>query len=167
MTPEASQTGVSAAAFYSEALEGELDRVTRLMRTRGYEPVDSWGATSQEDATPSTRVQSWRGFLAHNADEVQATRLKMGACEMFIVVGSSALRAVDVRIYDSEGERVAEAGAMQQVALPFCPEHSGTYFVAVGVADGAGLFAARQFRGPTGLEVVPGELFGASAAEAP
>lgn len=167
VTPEPDVTGAPPVAFRSEALESELDRVTRLMRTRGYEPVTSWGASSQDDGVVTTSAQSWRGFLAHNADEVQATRLKMGACEMFLVVGSSALRALDVRIYDSEGERVAEAGGAQQVALPYCPEHSGTYFVALGVADGAGLFSVRQFRGPTGIEVGPGELFGAAAPEAP
>ncbi len=80
--------------------------------------------------------------------------MRTGRCYVVMAMGSSALRELDLRVHDGEGNEVAQDsrdGAFS--ALRYCPPQSGMYFVVAKAMEGSGLFSVRRFRGPTGLEI--------------
>ena len=136
---------VRAEDFRSEELDRALEEASEVVRTRGF--------TLQGDP--------WRGFLVDRGTSVKEVSLRSGVCYAVVAVGSAALERIDVTVYDSDGAETARSGP-QVSALRVCPPQSGIYFVAMR-ASGSGLFAARRFQGPAGLDIRLDDL----AAEAP
>ena len=137
--------GPRAAEFRSARIEEALDGASEVVQTRGFSPLER-GAS--------------RGFLVESATDVREESMRSGTCYVVLAAASAEMRELDVRIYDSGGvEVVGDASEGAQAALRFCPSQSGTYFVAVRAAAGAGLFEVRTFRGPTGLEIRTDDLF--------
>ncbi len=125
-----------ALEFRSPRVEATLEAASRLVRTRGF--------ASERDP--------WRGFLLEQASDVHSISMRTGSCYVVIGVGSTALRELELRVFDSDGAEVARDGEHGPIAaLRFCPAQNGTYFVASRASAGSGLYAARDFRGPTGL----------------
>lgn len=134
--PDAGVPAPSADEFRSPRVDATLESASRVIRTRGF--------------TPDGEVA--RGFLLEQATEVSSVPMRAGSCYVALAVGSAALRELDLRVFDADGAEVArdaEQGSL--AALRFCPAQNGAYFVAVRAAAGSGLYAARAFRGPTGL----------------
>ncbi|MBK8169217.1 MAG: hypothetical protein IPK60_02595 [Sandaracinaceae bacterium] len=135
--------------FSSQHLDDELARAAEAMRTRGF----------SDDGT------AVRGFVVEHAAHVTEAPLRTSACYVVVATSSSALRALSLEIFDSEGLAVANSEAISpRVALRYCPAQSGTYYVSARAATGSGLFALRRFRGPTGIAVRLDDLFGAPVA---
>jgi hypothetical protein len=125
-----------ALEFRSPRVEATLEAASRLVRTRGF--------ASERDP--------WRGFLLEQASDVRSVSMRTGNCYVIIGVGSTALRELELRMFDSDGAEVARDGEHGPIAaVRFCPAQNGTYFVASRASAGSGLYAARDFRGPTGL----------------
>ncbi|AKF06820.1 hypothetical protein DB32_003969 [Sandaracinus amylolyticus] len=125
-----------AAEFRSPRVDTMLESASRVIRTRGF--------TADGDAT--------RGFLLEQATEVRSTSMRTGSCYVALGVGSSAMRELDLRVFDGDGAEVARDAEQGPIAaLRFCPAQNGTYFVAVRASAGSGLYATRTFRGPTGI----------------
>lgn len=144
------EEGPRAAEFRSARIEEALDGASEVVQTRGFSPLDGVS----------------RGFLVENGTDVREESMRSGTCYVVLAAASAEMRELDVRIYDSGGvEVVGDASEGAQAALRFCPSQSGTYFVAVRAAAGAGLFGVRTFRGPTGLEIRTDDLFREVAPE--
>lgn len=124
-----------AAEYRSERLEVALEAASEVVRARGFH--DDEGA-------------ALRGFLVDRGSATDAESLRSGNCYVIVAVASSAVRSLEVALYDSDGAAVARSGLTP--ALHYCPPTSGTYFVAAR-ATGSGLFALRVFEGPTGIDV--------------
>lgn len=134
-----------AAEFRSARVEAAIERADQTLRTRGFVPF----------------AAERRGFLVDQATDVAELSLRSGTCYAGLAVGSSALRELDLRIFDSTGNEVVQdttTGAA--AALLFCPAQSGAYYLAVRASAGSGLFAVRSFQGPTGLDVRVDDVFG-------
>ena len=136
-----------AEEFRSERVEAMLEGASRVVRTRGFASEGvSWPGLAEG-------ADVWRGFLLEQGSEVRAIAMRSGSCYVVVAVGSSALRELDLRVFDGDGAEVArDAEPGPAAALRFCPAQSGGYFVAPRAAAGSGLFAVRAFRGPAGLE---------------
>lgn len=140
-----------AAEFRSSRVSSAMDAASEIVRTRGF--------------TPAGPV--WRGFLVDHASDVHELAMRAGTCHVLLAGASAEVRELNLRVFDSEGSEVvqdATSGAL--AALRFCPHQSGTYFVAVQVSAGSGLFEVRSFRGPTGLDVRMDDVFREVAAPA-
>lgn len=143
-----------ASEFRSERVERALDDASEVVRTRGF------AADGDER----------RAFLVRHDTDVSELSMRTGTCYVIVASGSSALRDLDLRIFDSEGAEVAQDGRVGgSAAVQYCPSQAGSYYVAVRAASGSGLFAMRRFVGPTGLEIRLDDLFGSSpvAVEVP
>ena len=139
-----------AAEYRSARVDEALDAASEMVLTRGFEHVDS----------------ERRGFLVDQAADVREQSMRSGTCYLVLAAGSSAIRELDVRVFDSAGgEMVQDSTDGARAAVNFCPAQHGTYYVAVQASAGSGLFAARSFRGPTGLDVRTDDLFRDSAVE--
>ncbi|GAB5548536.1 MAG: hypothetical protein RLO52_31215 [Sandaracinaceae bacterium] len=140
-----------AADYRSPRVQQAMESASDVVQTRGF----------------SALGEPWRGFLVDQAADVREQPMRAGTCYLVLGAGSSALRELNLRVFDSDGgEVVQDAMDGASAALRFCPSQSGTYFVAVRAAAGSGLFEVRIFRGPTGLEVRMDDLFRDGAAEA-
>jgi len=140
-----------AAEFRSRRVDGALDDASALLRTRGL-------ARDGGD---------WRGFLVDTGSQTSEVSMRSGTCYVLIGAASSALRELDLRVFDSDGGEVArDANAGRRAGLRFCPAQSGTYYVAARAAIGSGLFAVRRFKGPTGLGVRVDDVFRGAEPEA-
>lgn len=127
-----------AAEFRSARVDSMLESVSRVVRTRGF----------------ATEGEAWRGFLLEQGTELSPAPLRTGSCYVVAAVGSSALRELDLRIFDGDGAEVARDGEQGSIAVArFCPAQNGTYYVASRAAAGSGLYSTRVFRGPTGLSL--------------
>jgi hypothetical protein len=121
-----------------------MDAAAEIVRTRGFAPSG----------------EPWRGFLVDRASDVRELSMRSGTCHVVLAGASSEVRELNLRVFDSEGsEVVQDATSGPLAALRFCPHQSGTYFVAVQVSAGSGLFEVRSFRGPTGLDVRMDDVF--------
>lgn len=139
-----------ADEFRSERVSEELLAAENLLLTRGFSPEGD----------------EWRGFLVDQGSEVTETTLRAGSCYVVIAAGSGSLQELDVRLFDSDGAEVAQdAHAGPRAALRYCPPHGGTHYVATLATAGAGLFGARRYAGPTGLDVRVDDLFRGAGAE--
>lgn len=136
---------IRAADFQSAELDRGLEEASEVVRTRGF--------TIQGDP--------WRGFLVDRGTSVEEVSLRNGVCYVVVAVGSPALQRIELTVYDSDGAETARSGP-QVTALRVCPPQSGIYFIAMR-ASGSGLFAARRFQGPAGLDIRLDDL----AAEVP
>lgn len=135
-----------AAEFRSERVAAALDVADARVRTRGFT------ADSDED---------FRGFLTERASTTDEAPMRSGNCYVVLGAGTPALRELDLRIFDSDGAEVAhDANTGRVAAAQYCPAQSGMYYLAAQATAGAGLFAVRRFRGPTGLDVRLDDLFG-------
>ncbi len=133
-----------AAEFRSSSVQQAIESASSLVRTRGF-------AVTGED---------WRGFLVDHASDVRELPMRSGTCYVVIGAGSSAMRELNLRVFDSDGGEVVHDGASgPRAALRFCPSQSGTYYVAAHAAAGSGVFEVRTFRGPTGLEIPMDDVF--------
>jgi len=133
-----------ASEFRSATVTAAIEAASEVVRTRGF--------ASADDAT--------RGFLVENAADARERPMRSGTCYVVLAAGSSAIRELDLRIYDSDGSEVVSDGdAGPHAALRFCPTQSGTYYVTARAAAGSGLYEVRTFRGPTGLEIRTDDLF--------
>jgi len=142
-----------ASEYRSAALTEALDAAGRLVQTRGFAPVG----------------EEWRGFLVDQGSAVTEVSMHPDSCYVAIAAGSSALGQLDLRLFDGDGEEVAQDGQVSpRAALRHCPPHAGTFYLAVLATEGAGLFAARTYQGPTGLDVPLSDIFrGAAEPEHP
>ncbi|MDQ3036210.1 MAG: hypothetical protein M3Y87_27665 [Myxococcota bacterium] len=130
------QTSALAAGFRSARVDATLESASRVVRTRGF--------AAEGDA--------WRGFLIEQGTDVRPLPLRTGSCYVVVGVGSTALRELELRIFDGDGGEVARDGEQGPIAaLRFCPAQNGTYYAVSRAAAGSGLYSAREFRGPTGL----------------
>ncbi|HEY8431991.1 MAG TPA: hypothetical protein VIL20_26620 [Sandaracinaceae bacterium] len=133
-----------AAEFRSRTVQQAMDSAATLVRTRGFAGIG----------------EEWRGFLVDHASDVRELPMRSGTCYVLLGAGSSAMRELNLRVFDSDGaEIVQDATNGPLAALHFCPSQSGTYYVAVHASAGSGLFEVRTFRGPTGLEVRIDDIF--------
>jgi hypothetical protein len=134
-------------------VQQSAEAAASLIRTRGF--------VALEDPR--------RGFLVEHGADVRPVSMRSGTCYVVVATSSEAVRELDVRIFDSEGgEAARDANAGPRAALRFCPAQSGAYYVSVQASAGNGVFEARTFRGPTGLDVRIDDVFGEeSAAEGP
>jgi hypothetical protein len=133
-----------AEEFVSEEVRAVLDAADRAVETRGF----------------SRSGDEWRGFLVEHETLVHEAPLRAGSCTIVVGVGSRALVELDLRLYDSDGSAVAEdATRGNGSALRYCPPHTGMHYLAVLATAGDGLYAARRFDGPTGLDVPVDDLF--------
>jgi hypothetical protein len=136
--PDAPDGGAPPRAdeFRSARVEQIVEEASRVVRTRGF----------------AGEGEEWRGFLVEQATDVRSLGMRTGSCYVVVGAGSSALRELELRIFDGDGAEVArEAEPGSVAALHFCPAQNGTYFLAARAPAGSGLFAIRGFRGPTGL----------------
>jgi len=125
-----------AADFHSPRVEATIESASRVVRTRGFA---SDGAEQ-------------RGFLVDQATEVRSIPMRTGSCWVILAAGSSALRELDLLVFDADGAEVARDGEQGAMAVVrFCPAQNGTYYASLRAAAGSGLYALRTFRGPTGL----------------
>jgi hypothetical protein len=133
-----------AADFRSESVDEALEQADRKVRTRGFGP----------------QGKAERGFLVDRDSAVVDAAMRAGNCYIVLGASSSALRELDLRVYDADGAEVArddQTGG--HAAVEFCPAQSGTYYVAARAAAGSGLYALRRYQGPTGLDVRIDDLF--------
>lgn len=142
--PVAEEQAPLAAEFRSSRVDLALADASQVVQTRGF----------------TDRGDEWRGFLLEQAADVHELRMRSGTCYVVLAAGTSALRELDLRLFDSEGSDIAQDDARgAAAALRFCPPQSGTYYVAARASAGTGLFGARTFRGPAGLEIRMDDLF--------
>lgn len=133
-----------AEQFRSPPVDRALEAAAEIVRTRGF-------AKEGEDE---------RGFVVHRETEVMELPLKSGTCYVVVAVGSSALRELNLRVFDSDGGEVArDRQTGSRAAVHHCPPQSGLHYLGVRAAKGNGLYAVRRFRGPTGLDVRVDGLF--------
>lgn len=133
-----------ASEFRSSRVVRAMDAASEIVRTRGF---------AQEG-------DEWRGFLVDHASDVRELAMRAGTCHVVLAGASSEVRELNVRIFDSEGSEVVhDATSGPLAALRFCPHQSGTYYLAVQVLAGTGLFEVRTFQGPTGLEIRIDDVF--------
>lgn len=133
-----------AKDFHSKPVDEALDGAADRVRTRGF----------------TRDGEDWRGFVVQHETEIVELSLQSGTCYVVIGVGSSALKELDLRVFDSDGAEVAQDGQTGgRAAVQYCPPQSGTHYLGVRATVGNGLFAVRRFRGPTGLDVHADELF--------
>ena len=110
--------------------------------------LDAAAAGARERGFTAQSGEPWRGFIVDGGTEVQELDLRSGRCHAFIVVGSSAIENLRMTLHDSEGVELLRADG----GLQHCPSQSGVYFLALR-STGSGLFAARRFEGPAGLDL--------------
>jgi hypothetical protein len=133
-----------AAEFRSPGVQQAMDSASGLVRTRGF-------AVLGDD---------WRGFLVDHASDVREVSMQSGTCYVVLAAASTAVRELNLRVFDSDGGEVVHDGTTGRLAaLRFCPSQTGTYYVAVHASAGSGLFEVRTFRGPTGLEIRMDDVF--------
>ncbi len=133
-----------AEEFRSPGVQQAMDSASALVRTRGFAALD----------------EEWRGFLVDHASDVREVPMRSGTCYVVLAAGSSAVRQLNLRVFDSDGGEVVDDGTTGPLAaLRFCPSQTGTYYVAVHASAGSGLFEVRTFRGPTGLEIRMDDVF--------
>lgn len=133
-----------AAEFRSARVHEAVEAASDIVQTRGFSAVG----------------ESWRGFLVDHDSDVRAQSMRAGTCYLALASASSAMRELNLRVFDSDGGEVVQDGTDGAIAaLRFCPAQSGTYYLAVHASAGSGLFEVRTFRGPTGLEVRIDDLF--------
>lgn len=133
-----------AAEYRSARVEEAVDAASEVVQTRGFSTLDD----------------DIRGFLVEHAADVREKPMRSGTCYVVLAAATSAVRELDVRIYDSDGvEAVRDGSEGARAALRFCPAQSGTYYVTVRASAGSGLYEVRTFRGPTGLDIRTDDLF--------
>lgn len=143
---------VRAADFRSEMLSAVIEKADAALGTRGYSPA----------------TDTWRGFLVDRDAAVNDASMQAGTCYVVVGISSTALRELELRVFDSDGGEVArDQRTGRGAALHYCPPQSGTYYTAVRAAAGNGLFAVRRYRGPTGLDIRLDDLFGEPEPERP
>lgn len=107
-----------------------------------------------------------RAFLVESGSLVEEVTLASGRCQVFVALGSQALREIALGVYDSGGTELAAARAAgPSVALRHCADLPGTHYVAVEAVAGDGLVTARRFEGPSGIAIDLEELFAGSSDE--
>jgi hypothetical protein len=140
----AAEPSPRARAYRSAVVDGALEAAADVVRTRGF----------------TEEGEDWHGFIVQRDTQVREVPLRAGSCYVVMVAGSSALREVSLRLFDSDGGEVARDGHPgPATALHHCPPQSGTHYLGVRAVSGNGLFAVRGFRGPTGLDVRLDDLF--------
>jgi hypothetical protein len=133
-----------AADYRSTSVQDAIEGAADIVRTRGFAAVG----------------EPRRGFLVDHSSDVEEQPMRAGTCYLVLAAASSAMRELDLRVFDSDGgEVVTDATNGPTAALRFCPSQSGTYFVTVSASAGSGLYELRSFRGPTGLDVRIDDLF--------
>ena len=133
-----------AADYRSTSVQDAIDGAADIVRTRGFAAVGG----------------PRRGFLVDHSADVEEQPMRAGTCYLVLAAASSAMRELDLRVFDSDGgEVVTDVTNGPNAALRFCPSQSGTYFVTVSASAGSGLYELRSFRGPTGLDVRIDDLF--------
>lgn len=141
---DAERRRTSAPLYASARLDEQLSEAADALRTRGF--TDDGSVV--------------RSFVVEHAAHVTEAPLRTSSCYIVAAVGSSAMRALSLQIYDSDGLEVASSdGVSPRVALRYCPAQSGTYYVSARAATGSGLVALRRFRGPTGIAVRVDDVF--------
>lgn len=142
--PEPRGEARRADEFRSSRVEEAVEAASEVVQTRGFATMDD----------------AWRGFLVEHSVEVRERPMRSGTCYVALAAGSSAVRELNVRVYDSDGgEVVQDATDGPRAALRFCPSQSGTYYLTVRATAGSGLVEVRTFRGPTGLDIRVDDLF--------
>ncbi|HJL17273.1 MAG TPA: hypothetical protein RMH99_16520 [Sandaracinaceae bacterium LLY-WYZ-13_1] len=133
-----------AAEFRSSRVQQAVEAASDIVLTRGF----------------ASTGESWRGFLVDHDSDVRETPMRAGTCYLVLGAASSAMRELNLRVFDSDGGEIVQDGTDgSMAALRFCPSQSGTYYVAVHASAGSGLFEVRTFRGPTGLDIRIDDLF--------
>ena len=133
-----------ADEFRSSRVEEAVEAASEVVQTRGFATMDD----------------AWRGFLVEQSVEVRERAMRSGTCYVVLAAGSSAVRELNVGVFDSDGgEVVQDATDGPRAALRFCPAQSGTYYLTVRATAGSGLVELRTFRGPTGLDIRVDDLF--------
>jgi hypothetical protein len=142
-----------AAEFRSSRVQEAVEAASDIVQTRGFAAMG----------------EHWRGFLVEHDSDVREQPMRAGTCYLVLGAASSAMRELNLRVFDSDGGEVVQDGTDgSMAALRFCPSQSGTYYVAVHASAGSGLFEVRTFRGPTGLDIRIDDLFReVSPVEAP
>lgn len=142
---------IRAGEYRSPRVERAIEAASDVVRTRGFAELG----------------EPWRGFLVDHAADVEERAMRTGTCYLVLAAASSAMRELNLRVFDSDGGEVMQdttTGSM--AALRYCPAQSGTYYVTIHASSGSGLFEARFFRGPTGLEIRVDDLFRSVDVEA-
>jgi hypothetical protein len=101
----------------------------------------------------------FRAFLVERNSMVQSVALPSGRCQVFVALGSTALQAIELGVFESGGTEVASARGTTSAALRYCPTLPGVHYVAIQARSGDGLIVARRFEGPNGIEIQLDELF--------
>lgn len=141
-----------AADFRSAGVDAALDAAGQVLRTRGF----------------ARDGEAWRGFVVGQSAQVSDVAMSAGTCHVVVAAGSSALRELDVHVFDADGSNLAQdASTGGRAVVRFCPSQSGTYYVAVRATAGSGLFGAVRYTGPTGLDIRLDDVFPAAAAPEP
>ncbi len=141
---EATEAPPHAADFRSSRVSRAMDAASEIVRTRGF----------------AAYGDQWRGFLVDHASDVRELAMRSGTCHVVLAGASAEVRELNLRVFDSEGSEVVhDATSGPLAALRFCPHQSGTYYLAVQVSAGSGLFEVRAFRGPTGLDIRMDDVF--------
>ncbi len=151
---EVERPPVVETELVSPALEAKMAMVAGAIEQRGF-------ASAAEPA---------RAFLVEQGALVEPTSLPTGRCQVFVALGSQALRELSLAVFDSGGTELASASSPSpSVALRFCPDLPGTHYVAVRALAGDGLVSERRFEGPSGIAIDLDDLFAPpeNAAEAP
>ncbi len=139
-----------AAEYRSDRVDEALDHAVRKLQTRG--------ATS--------RGEEARGFLAPRATHVADLSLASDECEVVLASATPALRDLELRAYDSDGNEIARDEAQgPNACLELCASHAGTFYVVARAASGTGLFAARRLLAPTGVDVRCNDVFDTTEAD--
>lgn len=141
-----------AARYESSRLRATVEAAGDVISTRGF----------------SAEGMDFKGFLVAHTSSVQDLSLHAGACYVVVAAGSAALREIDMRLFDGDGTEVAADSLVgARAAVHFCPSQNGRYYLALRAAAGNGLFAVRQFKGPSGIAVRIDDLFRSQAPSAP
>jgi hypothetical protein len=145
-TIAADEVAPAAGAFRSVAVEESAAAATRTLRTRGYEEVG----------------EPRRAFLVEGAALTLETSLRSGSCYVALLASSDALTAATLTLHEGDGAAVARSSGVPSgdVALRFCPAHTGTYYLGVRADAGSGLVHVALLSGPSGLDVRLDDLFG-------
>jgi hypothetical protein len=150
VSPSEAEPPRAEAEFVSPTLEGRMATVAAAIEQRGFAGAD----------------EPLRAFLVERSSSVRTVSLPVDRCQVFVALGSSALQAIELGVFESGGTEVASARGTSSVALRYCPTLPGVHYVAVQARAGDGLIVARRFEGPGGIELELEDLFTPTAPAA-